>query len=150
MNVDSIKIDSGVKRIAINEDPERVLEINPGDVAFAERFYDLIQDFEAKQADYEKRAEQIDAVQEVNENGVPENIQERLGFLREICTYMREKIDYLFGDGTSQKIFGDALSLEMIGQFFQGLTPFVEQARAEKLAMYRSKPVGKKGRRVMK
>lgn len=147
--MDSIRIGSGVKRIAINNDPSRIIEFDPGDVLFAERFYQLVQDFEAKQAEYMARAEEIDRVQEVDEDDVPVNIRDRLDFLREVCTYMREKIDFLFGSGASQAAFGDALSLEMIGEFFEGLTPFVEKARAEKLAKY-SGSKSKKGRRVMK
>ncbi len=145
-NMDSIRID-GVKRIAINDDPTRVIEFNPGDVTFVERFYRLIQDFESKQADYQARAEEIDRSNQVGEDGVPVNVQDRLAFMREVCSYMREKIDYLFGAGTSQMVFGDAFSLEMIGQLFDGLTPFIQQARREKLVKYTS---GKKRGRVMR
>lgn len=145
--MDSIKINTGVKRIAVNDDPERVIVFNPTDVNFAERFYALMRDFEQKQGDYQRRAEQIDKVTAVDPDGLPVNLPERIAFMREVCEYIHQQIDLLFGAGTSQKVFEGVLDIEVIGQFFAGITPFVETARSEKMAKY-SKP--KVGRRVMK
>lgn len=147
--MDSIKIGSSIKRIAINGDPQRVITFDPSDVAFAERFYELIRDFEAKKDEYQRRAEEIDREQETDENGLPVNLEKRLAFLRETCGYMREQIDHVFGAGTSQAAFGDALSLEMIMDLFDGLTPFIQAARSEKLKKY-SRPAKGKGRKVMR
>ena len=145
--MDSIRISSGIKRISINDDPGRVIEFNPSDVVFAERFYELVKDFEAKQEEFKARAESIDAqASEMDEFGLPANTGEKLAFVREVCTYMYEKIDYLFGAGASQKIFGEVLSLDMIGQFFEGITPFIRAARSEKVSKYGAA----KGKRVMK
>jgi hypothetical protein len=49
---------------------------------------------------------------------------------------MRGQIDVLFGEGTSQKAFGNALELGMFEQFFSGITPFVQTVRKEKIAKY--------------
>lgn len=145
--MDSIKINTGVKRIAINDDPERVLEFNPSDVTFAERFYQLLGDFEAKQAEYEKRAEVLDAnPEELDARGLPANIGQKLAFMREVCEFMYGKIDYLFGAGASKKIFGEALNLEAVGQFFDGIVPFIQASRSERVAKY----APKQGKRVMK
>jgi hypothetical protein len=144
----SIKIDSGIKRIAINDDPDNVIEFNPTDVIFAEKFYALMRDFEAKQDEFDRRSKELDAHKdELDANGLPVNFAQGVAFLRETCGFMREKIDYLFGDGASQKAFGDTLSLDMIAQFFQGMTPFIQTARADKVLKYtNSKMAG----RVMK
>lgn len=147
--MNSIQIGSSVVRIAINDDPDRVIEFDPGDVLFAERFYALIQDFERRQAEMEQRAAEIDQVKDVDANGLPVNLDERMAFLRSVCEYMRSQIDNLFGAGSSQIVFGDALNLEQIGQFFDGMTPFVQQSRAEKLKKYEAAKKAP-GRRVMK
>jgi hypothetical protein len=144
--VDSIRIETGVKRIAINDDPNRVIEFNPSDIAFAERFYKLLQNFEVKQAEYEKRAGELDD-QTLDEHGIPSNIGPGLAFLREVCEYLRGEIDHLFGPNTSQQVFGDALTLDMFEQFFVGITPFVQQTRQEKLARYTQ---SSRSKRVMK
>ena len=147
--MDSIRIGASVKRIAVNDDPERLIVFDPSDVAFAERFYALIKDFETKQAEYQARAEEIDRAQETDAYGLPENLEKRLAFLREACEYMRAQIDRVFGAGTSQAAFGDTLSLEMVADLFAGLTPFIQTARSEKLKQYSPAPKSK-GKRVMR
>ena len=149
--MDSIKIDSGIKRIAVNDDPDRVIVFNPSDIQFAERYYDLTRDFEIKLAEYEKRAEVIDQVTEVDTIGLPVNMADRIAFMRDICEYVYGQIDRLFGAGTSQKAFDGTLGLDMIQQFFEGITPFVQQARQAKVGKYLPKKRAGKGkpRRVM-
>lgn len=144
--MDSIRIDTGEKRIAINDDPERMIVFNPQDIGFAERFYQLLQDFEAKQIEYQARADELDN-QELDERGIPSKIGESLALMREVCEFLRERIDHLFGEGTSRKAFGDAMTLTMFEQFFEGIIPFVQTARSNKVAKYA--PSGSK-RRVMK
>lgn len=148
--MDSIKINTGAKRIAINDDPERVLEFNPSDVAFAEKFYQLVKDFEEKQRGFEARAKSMDAQPaDLDDYGLPANVSEKLAFVREVCEYLYGKIDYLFGAGASQKIFGGVLSLEAVSQFFEGITPFIEATRREKVSKYTSHTSGT-GKHVMK
>ena len=69
----------------------------------------------------------------MDENGLPVNVAERIAFLREVCEYMRESIDGLFGKGTSQAAFEGSLSLDAFAQFFEGITPFVQGAREAKI-----------------
>lgn len=149
--MDSIKVTSGLKRIAINDDPNNVIEFNPDDVLFAERFYTICEDFDKKQVEFNKKSKELDErKEELTENGLPVVTKEGIQFLREVCTFMREKIDYVFGEGTSQQVFGDTLSLEMIGQFLEGITPFIQNERTEKIKKY-TNPSTKSGtKRVMK
>jgi len=142
--MDTLTISTGEKHIAINGDPERVIVFNPSDVAFAERFYDLIREFEAKLKEYQPRSEAIEIHQDVDENGVPLNLPDKLALMREVCEYMRSKIDGLFGAGTSQKVFGDALVLSGFEQFFRGITPYIQTARSEKIAQYTNVVTDKK------
>lgn len=142
----NLNIDTGVVRLTINDDPKRVIKFNPSDVVFAEKFYRLIKEFELKQVSYQTRADEIDAVKDVDEHGIPANIEDSFEFLKDVCGYMREKIDGVFGEGTSQTAFEDAVNLEMFEQFFDGITPFIEKARTKKTQAYTNTEV----KRVMK
>ena len=149
--MDSIRVGSSVKRIAINDDETRVIEFNPGDVGFAERFYNLMRDLEKREAEYQERAELIVRDQAVDEHGVPMNVGERIAFIREVCEYMYSGIDQLFGKGASQTIFQGATSLDMIGEFFDGIIPFIQAARSQKINKYAPPPQRKGPRpRVMR
>lgn len=145
--MDEIRIDSRKKRIAIRDEDDQIvgeIAFNPYDVTFAERFYEIFQEFSAKQKEYEARAEQLDAANaEVDQNGLPWKFDQGIAFLREVCEFMYEKIDRLFGEGTSTVVFRGSLNIDMIGQFFEGITPFIEQARSEKIDKYSNKQTGK-------
>lgn len=134
--METLQITTGEKRIAINGDESRVIAFNPNDVLFAEKFYRLINDFQSKLTEYQTRNDALDSGSELDPDGIPVNMPERLELLKEACTYIREKIDMLFGAGTSQKAFGDALELDMFSQFFSGMTPFISSVRNEKVAKY--------------
>jgi hypothetical protein len=148
--MDSIRIDTGIKRIAINDDPSRVIEFDPTDVSFAEKFYQALGELETKQAEYEARAEELDAhPEELDARGLPANVGEKLAFMREVCEFMYQKIDFLFGAGASATIFGGAMNLDAIHQFFTGIMPFIQKSRAEKVAKYSPGSLAK-SKRVMK
>lgn len=142
--MDTIRIDTGEKRIMVNDDPNRVIVFNPSDTLFAERFYNLIGELETKSREYESRGKEIDSCNELDGYGIPVNTAEHIDFLKEICTYMREKIDTLFGKGTSQAAFGDAMAIEMFEQFFEGITPFIKTARAKRVGKYTNTATRKK------
>jgi hypothetical protein len=143
----NINLEQGVK-ITINGDPNRVISFDPTEITFAEKFYKLQGDFAKKQAEYLRRATSLDA--EKDRNGFPVSIGDTLAFLREVCEYLRAQIDYLFGSGTSQTVFGDALSLDSISEFLNAITPYIQATRSEKMAKYAPPPAGKKRRNVMK
>jgi hypothetical protein len=130
--MDSLHIYTSEKRVAINDDPARVIVFNPSDITFAEKFYKLIEHFQAKQAEYQERARELDRMPADD----PLKIGAGLAFLREVCEHMRGEIDNLFGAGASDKAFGGALDLDLFEQFFAGIVPFVQAARQEKMLRY--------------
>ena len=147
-----IRTDAAKIRVMVNDDPENIIEFDPEDAIFIEKFYSLIQEFEEKETEYLQRSKKLEENTTLDQNGLPANLGESIGLLREVCEYFREKVDYLFGKGTSQKAFGDALSLDMFEQFFNGIVPFIQEARREKISKYtRSrKGSGKSRNSVMK
>ena len=134
-----MKIDTGLS-IPVERNGEHVgdLHFNPDDVCFAEHVYGLIGELEQAEKAYEAKAQELEADKAVDEYGIPKNIRARLQFLRELCDDLYAKIDTVFGAGTSEMVFGGALSLSAIEQFFTGLAPHFEQVRADKMAPYLS------------
>lgn len=143
----NINIGTGEISLSVNGDPKRLIAFNPRDTLFAQKFYRLIGNFRTKSNEYISRATQMDAVTDVDESGLPLNLQERLDLVNDICGYVREQIDIVFGEGTSQIAFGDANSLDAIGDFFDGITPYVRQARANKVEKYIPKKSSKPRKR---
>jgi len=126
----------GVVELAINDDPNRVISFVPDDILFAERFYKLLSTLKTKEAEYKQRSDELSQNKRVDEYGIPETAPESLALLHELCDSMRADIDIVFGKGTSQKVFGEHLSLYMIEQFFKGITPYVQSVRQEKTRKY--------------
>lgn len=136
--MDSLQISTGEKRIPITRDGTHVGEIvfNPTDTLFAEKFYQLMAEFREKFAQYRAQAVALDKNTTKDENDLPANLGDRISLQKEICDYTKAKIDTLFGVGTSHMVFGDASELETLTQFFTGMIPFVQKARAQKVAQY--------------
>lgn len=147
--MDTLVLSSNVKKIAITRDGEEtgVLKFDPSDVLFAEKFYNLIAEFQAKAKEYEPRADLLDSNTETDANNLPVNFGERIALLREVCEYIRARIDDLFGIGTSQAAFGDVYDTELIVQFLEGLKPFFQSARAAKIEKYTSTASAKRNKR---
>lgn len=135
--VETLRIDTGAIRLAINGDESRIIEFNPEDIVFVERFYGLIKEFEAKEVEFREKAEALANVSELDEYGIPVTTGDNIKLVKELCEYLRTKIDHVFGAGTSKKVFEDAQTLNMFEQFFTGITPFVQKARGQKLEKYR-------------
>jgi hypothetical protein len=132
--MDSIRIDTGIKRIAINDDPERVIEFNPTDVEWSRRLDKLR--FEVK-----KRLDEIEAQVRVLENQAQSNddpeVSEKINNIRiEVCVYVRGLIDKQFGEGTSEKVFGDLNSEFAIQSFLVAITPYMQIAREPIVGKY--------------
>jgi hypothetical protein len=147
--MDEIVISTGKKRIAIKDDSGEVrgeISFNPTDTLFREKFYQLIGEFKAKIDELTEKSKELEKNTQVDENGLFVNTGDRIAFVRETCEYLREKIDHLFGDGTSQIAFGDSLSLELFPQFFEGIMPFVKESGNKAMEKY----TGQNSSNVMK
>jgi len=143
---DVLRIDFGVKRLLINGGPD-FLEFNPTSISFAEKFYKLKLDLDEKNKEYSSRSEAINLKRESGSG--QDMFPEVLALSMEVCVYMREQIDILFGPGTSQTVFKDNNSLNMFEQFFSGITPYIEEVRKKKVSKYISTPRKKKETVIM-
>lgn len=132
-------------RLAINDDPKRVIEFDPSDLQFIDNFYSLITTFEKKEKEFKARDRALQANKDKDKYGMPKNVKGRIALNREMCSFMKKQIDLVFGEGTSEIAFGKADNLEMIVQFFDGITPFIENKRKEKMGKYTVTPQSESG-----
>ncbi len=132
----SIRIDTGEVRLLINDDENRVIAFNPNDISFLEAFFELLEDFEKKEKEFRNEERVLNANKDVDKHGFPKNIKGKIALNRKICRYMREKVDSVFGEGTSDTAFGKANTMDMFSQFFDGVTPFIKSARDDKTSKY--------------
>ena len=132
----SVHIDTGEVELHVNGDPKRVVRFNPQDVRFAENFYALLKEFDIKRAEFTARDEKIKAEGEKLIDGLPASLPESFVMIREACIWLRGEIDKIFGAGTSQTAFGDALVLDVFEQFLAGVTPHIAKVRESKVAQY--------------
>ncbi len=143
--MESLKLNHGTIRLAVDDDPNRVIAFNPADVGFVERFYGLIGLLEAKEQEYQARIQQVDETAK-DEHGLPANLGQQLQIIKDICVDLRSEIDGVFGVGTSQAAFGNINTLSMFEEFFVGITPYIQQARSDKM----QKHLGQKKGKVMR
>ena len=120
---------SNTVRLTVNDDPDRVVEFNPSDVGFVSRFYDLMDNVEAKEGEYNAKLEEIQKDSSINSFGAPNALKKEIALTAEICDYMREQVDAVFGEGTSRTVFGDMNVPAMFGEFFNEIAPHITAAR---------------------
>jgi hypothetical protein len=131
-----IKSSSNTIRLLINNDKNKVIEFDPEDSSFANRYYTMIANFDQKKDSFIKKAAEIDKIDEVNSFGIQVKLVEESKLIVEMFNYMCEQIDYVFGKGTSEMAFDNVAKLELIDQFLSGITEHVLTIRNSKMKKY--------------
>lgn len=132
--MESLKIRTGLISLKIVDDAgeERgIFTFNPEDIESAKRVIGLQAELERKQAEFDSKAESC------------ETDEEKIDLLCEAVEYLEDLIDKCFGVGTSALLFGDAKTLSMFSDFFEGITPYYEKASKERMSKYAKKPAKK-------
>ncbi len=132
----NLNINTDRVRLTINDDPSRVISFNPNDVGFVDRFYKMIKDFEIKSNEYKNKEKELEADNTKDEYGLPLNTQAQLDNLTDCCKYIREQIDAVFGEGTSQTVFENDNAIEYFTEFFEGIAPYITSVRSKKINKY--------------
>lgn len=135
----SIQINTAEVRILVNDDPNRVIAFNPEDIDFIDAFYDLIGEFDVKIEEFKQREFILQKNKAVDKYGIPVSTKEEIKLTKDLCVYLREKIDALFGLGTADTAFGKVNAPDMFVQFFDGIIPFIQHAREKKVQKYTAK-----------
>lgn len=128
--MESLKIRTGEVRIRIldDRDEERgIFKFNPEDIGTTKKFLNVQKEFEVKQKEFLDKSEMCTTP------------DEKIELLSEIVDYLKTTIDGCFGQGSSQILFGDSCSLTMFEDFFEGITPYYEQASKARVEKYKNK-----------
>lgn len=132
--MDKLRVDSGVKKIEVNDDGE-CIEFSLTSSDFFRAFLDISQWFDEQKnrQDIKEMEQQEDAVLEdkgsINYGTVNTILDIREKISKEAC----EKIDNIFGPESSRKIFGGIIpDLFMIADFFEQIAPLIEKYAKER------------------
>lgn len=113
----SLDFDDGLKRLAINGDENRVIVVNPTDVAIVARYREKLPEIESLSAETEDSEE------------IPEILDKKV----------REFVDYIIGSPVSEIVFGKTNCISMAGGqtiFENFLTAYMEYMKPEIKAEY--------------
>ena len=135
--VDSIQVDTGVRKITVNDDGETI-SLNFADQSFPVRFFAMVDEFQSQQEIFQQEEDAL--VKECKENQLSEYEQMRkiAAFNLKIHEFFKDRIEGLFGADTCRKVFGDIVpSVDMYMDFISQLAPFFQKygkERQKKLA----------------
>ena len=130
--MNELHISTGAVRLDIIRDDENVgvFKFNPKNLAEAQRYAEVVSEMEKKKVEYLEKAKTLDA-----EN----DTKGKIDFLIEYVKEMRNDIDKIYGEGTSDLVFGDTLDIDMFFDFIEGLAPYYKKASSERTAKYKNK-----------
>lgn len=73
--------------------------------------------------------EKVEVLEKQYKDNIKMYLYKRIDLDRSYCKKMREMIDNLFGEGTSQKVFGDKNRIGMFDEFFEKLLPILDNVQ---------------------
>lgn len=122
----SIRVESKTNyTIEVNDNGD-IIAIDLSDVGFYDRLLDTVDKVSVTNEEYKLKAKEIDAMDDdiMHDNEVTsQKDYKKIKLLNEYFNESRKAIDDLFGEGTSQKVFGNAKRVDMFEDFFEQLEP---------------------------
>jgi hypothetical protein len=151
---DVLNISTGTQQLEIRRDgvlTGECIDLNPTDTGWMERFYQLLKDLHESKDAINKRYDELSKIEGNDAMGIPNVMGPGLEYSREVIQDLRNKIDKVFGESTSQKVFGGTMKFEVIEQFFNGILPYIEAARKPMVEKYGPPQIkGKKHSRTLR
>ena len=130
--MDTLKINTGAISLRIvddNDNEQGIFKFNPNDIGTANKFFELMQEINSKQLQFQQKEAQIK----------DDDTKSKLDLACEVIEYFENKIDEIFGTGTSQLLFGNAKTIDMFSDFFNGIAPYYEKSSQERMNKYTRK-----------
>lgn len=113
---------NNVYRIEVNDKGEYI-EFDLLDIELPIKLINASEELEKQKTIHEQKVEELK-----KENLEPkENMLKQYEIDKEFCQVMRNVLDNLFGEGASQKIFGDTNRITMFNDFFTQLEPHLDK-----------------------
>jgi hypothetical protein len=151
---DFLEIQTGTKELEIKRDGKvtgDTIYLNPTDSGWMQRFDQFRNDLFTSKAEINKRYDELQKIDGNDEQGMPLSLGPILEYENEVILDLRRKLDKVFGEGVSQKVFGNTMNMEVIVQFLTGILPYIEEARKSMIEKYEppkpAPPVIKKHRK---
>lgn len=147
MAANGIRINTGTKRINVNDEGEYI-ELKFGDQAFPGRVFGLFDAFEAKRAEMLQQMDEINTREDETDTfGISRNQRDLLTLIESTHRYIANEIDNVFGPETCRKVFGDIVpSLEHVADFINALDPYFQSYSKEREKAVKTKyNAGRKG-----
>lgn len=131
--MDSLRVDSGIKNIEVNDNGDYI-SIPISDTSFYERFAVLMEDFEKKQEEVEKKVEALSEKHKDKPDVDAEAAIDMIKLYSEICSYVCAELDKMFGEGCCRKVFVGIKNpgIELISDFFEKITPLLNKYAKER------------------
>lgn len=138
--MDRLRVDSGIKNIDVNDQGEYI-SIPISDTSFYERFGEILKYFDNKQADIERQAKELAGKHEGKPNDDTDMIIDSVKMYSDLCKDVCTQLDKLFGEGCCRKVFVGVESpgVELIGDFFEQITPLLKQYADERNQKFNTK-----------
>jgi hypothetical protein len=139
--VPTIQLDTGIKKVKIQvvNGVDYDLIFNPNDTLMISQLHDLYFKMVEKSKEIEKLQETF-GEPELDENGVPLDINPVIQETNDFNQLVKDRIDVIFGKGTSQAIYGKTMfysgMLHVYTDLISGLLSFAEPIRAQKVARH--------------
>lgn len=126
----SIRIDSGTKRIEVNDNGDVIL-LPLGDDGFVRDFYKLVDSFREKTQ-----------ALNVDDSDIIGSMDRVAG----MNAGLKEQVDKFFGDGTCEKVFGPITpGIDYFLEFFYQLLPFFEEHTQKRVSRMNKYSAGRTG-----
>lgn len=135
----SININTGAVRLEVNRDSRNgvgVVEFNPNDITFVKNFKNLIHTHKVKVNEIKGKEKQISKLQGNDGDGFDKKIDPSIDLQLEACLWERGEIDRVFGNGTSDTVFGPYNNLDCFEQFYNAVAPYIQSVRDDKVNKY--------------
>ncbi len=148
--MDSLQIKSGKKRIQITDEnggEKGVLEFNPSEFAFIEKYQELLINFTEKSGKIDELRQAAGLV-EVDSENIREQSDVIFTAVKELYDFFENEIDGLFGTGTSAMLFSEERDVDEYHQFLEGIAPYIQGERAKKMARYAPPSRSKKAKKA--
>lgn len=129
--MESIKIQSGTIKLAINEDPDRIVSFNPTSVSFVEKLQSLMSEVNKKEAILSEKLKNANEIEEDNRR-----IKDTLSVYKEMLDFTSTSIDNVFGKGTSDVVLNGEDDLDLLFQFLEGASLYVQEVRSRAVQKY--------------
>lgn len=130
--MDTLKINLGnvsLKIVDENNNEKGIFTFNPNDINTANKFFDLLAELDIKKEEFTKREAEL----------AEDDVKGKLALTLEVIDYFENKIDNIFGAGSSELIFGQTKSIDMFKDFFEGLMPYYQKASQNRIDKYTEK-----------